>query len=152
MGPEIELHARSQRAAQREADATQANIRRRHHPKKEINSTVISQHQKTRKVMMYQARTQILKNWILVLDVVLETNKIGSLYWMPYWILILDVVWGTNKFGSWYLMSFGTALGGARAGFPIYSYIQMTRLFMLSRPITVNGIKTAPLLYIINKA
>ena len=97
--------------------------------------------------MMYQAKTPILKNWILVLDVVLETNKIGSSYWMSYWILILDVVWGTNKFGSWYLMSFGTALGGARAGFPMYSYIQMTRLFMLSRPIPVNGIKTAPLVY-----
>ena len=129
MAPEIELHARSQRAAQREADATQANIRRRHHPKNENYSTLISQHQKTRKSNDVSGENTNSENWILVLNVVLETNKIGSSYWMSYWILILDVVWGTDKFGSWYLMSFGTALGGARAAIP------------------VGGIKTAPLVY-----
>ena len=132
MAPESEPHARSQRAAQREADATQANIRRRHHPKKENYSTLISQHQKTRNVMMYQAKTPILKNWILVLDVVLDPHIGCSLGNEQIWILVSDEFWD----GSWRSTRWFS-----------YTYIQMTRLFMLSRPITVNGIKTAPLVY-----
>ena len=111
MAPEIELHARSQRAAQREADATQANIRRRHHPKKENYSTVISQHQKTRKsddVSGENTNSETLdprigcsigneQNWILVLDVVLDPHIGCSLGNEQIWILVSDEFWD----GSW---------------------------------------------------
>ena len=57
--------------------------------------------------MMYQAKTQVLKNWILVLDVVLDPHIGCSLGNEQIWILVSDVFWD--------------GFGGARAAaFAIY--------------------------------